>query len=224
MPCKEKATQSLLRVAKQLNHYERKTGSVGPGPGILVNRAGIWFHNSREMGYTKCTKTMKKCAYCGRENDDASIVCFECGVELPGPPKRESDRDLSDPALSLVTIATFSSLQEASLLVDRLGSAGIEACIPEEYAPQVFSGVIPLERLTVRVAAKDYEAAKAMIAEDDSREPVSSDVPQDQKVLSGDKPEARTRQPSESKPCVACGEAIPSDSKTCPACGWTQPA
>jgi len=166
---------------------------------------------------------MKKCPYCGRENNDASIVCSECGVELAEPAKVESDRQLTDPDLALVTVATFSSLQEASLLVDRLGAAGLEACIPEEYAPQVFSGIIPLERLTVRVAAKDYEAAKAMIAEDDSGEQVSSDVPQDQKVLSGEKPKATTWQPPGGKPCVACGEPIPSDSKTCPACGWTQP-
>ena len=167
---------------------------------------------------------MKKCSYCGRENNDTSIVCFECGVELAGPAKIESDPQLTDPDLALVAVATFSSLQEASLLVDRLGAAGIEACIPEEYAPQVFSGIIPLERLTVRVAAKDYEAAKAMIAQDVGGEQVSSDVPQDQKILSGEKSEATTRQPPDGKPCVACGEAIPSDSKTCPACGWTQPA
>lgn len=166
---------------------------------------------------------MKKCAYCGRDNDDTSIVCFECGVELAGPPKNERDRGLTDPALSLVTVATFSSLQEASLLVDRLGTVGIEACIPEEYAPQVFSGVIPLERLTVRVAAKDYEAAKAMIAEDDSGEQVSSGVPQDQGVLSGPHQQAKTQQPHGGKTCVSCGEAIPSDAKTCPECGWTQP-
>jgi DNA-directed RNA polymerase subunit RPC12/RpoP len=26
---------------------------------------------------------MKKCKYCGRENDDTAIHCFECGTELP---------------------------------------------------------------------------------------------------------------------------------------------
>jgi hypothetical protein len=167
---------------------------------------------------------MKKCAYCGRENENTSVVCSECGVELTEPAKTENDPQLTDPALALVTVATFSSLQEASLLVDRLAAAGIEACIPEEYAPQVFSGVIPLERLTVRVAAKDYEAAKATIAEDDSGEQVPSEVPQTQKVLSGAKPEATTRPPPGGKPCVACGKTVPSHSKTCPACGWTQPA
>ena len=26
---------------------------------------------------------MKKCSYCGRENDDESVLCKECGTELP---------------------------------------------------------------------------------------------------------------------------------------------
>src|SRR6266567_8712152 len=99
---------------------------------------------------------MKKCDYCGRENNDGSVVCSECGVELPGPPAPEIQRQLTDPAFSLVTVATFSNLPEASLLAARLEAAGIEACIPEEYAPQVFSAVISLERITVRVVAKDY--------------------------------------------------------------------
>src|SRR5579864_6377801 len=99
-----------------------------------------------------------KCPYCGRENDNSSVVCSECGVELAPPPTPRTDPRLTDPALSLVAVAAFSSLAEASLLVARLDAAGIEACIPEEYAPQVFSAVIPLERLTVRVAAKDFDA------------------------------------------------------------------
>ena len=61
------------------------------------------------------------------------------------------------------------------MLAGRLAAAGIEAYIPEEYAEQVFSGVVALERLTVRVAAKDYEAAKAIVAE--SGEVTPTDVP-----------------------------------------------
>jgi hypothetical protein len=64
-----------------------------------------------------------------------------------------------------VVVGTFSSLLEAKLLADRLEAAGIEAYIPEEYAPQVWSAVIPLELMSVRVPAKDYEAAKVIAAE-----------------------------------------------------------
>jgi hypothetical protein len=108
---------------------------------------------------------MKKCPYCGRENEAAALACVECGKEFEPPPSSETDSQLLDPALSPVVVATFTSLPEASLLVDRLEAAGIEADIPEEYSPQVFSGVIALEQLTVRVAAKDYEAAKRIAAD-----------------------------------------------------------
>lgn len=108
---------------------------------------------------------MKNCSYCGQPNEDAATVCSGCGEEFPIPAPSQTDPQLEDPTLSLVTLATFSSLAEASLLVGRLETAGIEACIPEEYAEGVFSGIIPLERLTVRVAARDYEAAKMVLAE-----------------------------------------------------------
>ncbi|SRR5258708_6500929 len=108
---------------------------------------------------------MRKCEYCGGENDDVSVACCKCGQELEVLPAPAPLTDLLDPAFSPVIVATFSSLQEASLLADRLEAAGIEAFIPEEFATQVFSAVIPLERLTVRVAAKDHAAAMAVVSE-----------------------------------------------------------
>jgi putative signal transducing protein len=106
---------------------------------------------------------MKTCDYCGRQNDDTAELCVECGKAL-AQRAEPTDPQLLDPALRPVIVATFSNLQQASVLAARLQAAGIEATIPEEYAPQVFSAVIPLERITVRVPAKDYEAAKAFLA------------------------------------------------------------
>jgi len=170
---------------------------------------------------------MKKCTYCGRENNDASVLCSECGVELVGPPKAESD-PLTDPALTLVIVSTFSSLQEATLLVHRLEASGIEACIPEEYSPQVFSAVIPLERLTVRVAAKDYEAAKAIIAEDAAAEPTPApgdDSISRRELGGGNEPDESGRSEIQqgSKLCISCRQPMPREATTCPKCGWTQP-
>jgi hypothetical protein len=110
---------------------------------------------------------MKKCAYCGRDNEDMAVACRECGEEFealsdPAP-------QLIDPALSPVIVGTFGSLEEANWLAARLEAAGIEAFIPEEFASQVFSAVVPFELVTVRVAAKDYEAAKAIVAEEQNR-------------------------------------------------------
>lgn len=109
---------------------------------------------------------MKTCSYCGRENEDAVSFCSGCGQSFSAPPaplESKVDPRLVDPALAPVAVATFHSLTEAELLLSRLQAAGIEAYIPEEYTSDVFSGVIPFELVTVRVAAKDYEDAKAVV-------------------------------------------------------------
>lgn len=111
---------------------------------------------------------MKKCAYCGRENEENAVACFECGTDLQQPDVSEIDQSLQDQSLSLVIVATFRTVVDASLAKLRLESAGIEACIPEEYTPQIFWNVIPspLESVTLRVAAKDYETARKVLAAD----------------------------------------------------------
>ena len=109
---------------------------------------------------------MKKCPYCGHDNGDDATVCVACQTEL-APPAPNVDPRLTDPSLSLVTVASFKSVEDAGLLKSRLEAAGIEACIPEEFSPHLFltTSPNPLESVTVRVAAKDYEAAKQLLDE-----------------------------------------------------------
>ena len=106
---------------------------------------------------------MKQCSYCGRENEDAAGVCMECGT---GFPSSTSVADLysSDPGGDLVVVRTFNTMAEASLLAERLAVVGIEACILETDT-QPFARVVPLDYATVRVAAKDREAAEEIAAE-----------------------------------------------------------
>lgn len=101
---------------------------------------------------------MKKCSYCGRENEDAAGYCAECGMEFLAPEVVEPE--LTDPAAALVTLATFGDLIPATLLKRELEAAGIEACIPEDLAPNPFGNFIPVAHITVQVAARDYDAAK----------------------------------------------------------------
>lgn len=173
---------------------------------------------------------MKHCAYCGCPNEDSAVACSECGVEFETSSSPNPEPQSVDPTLSPVIVARFSSLQQASLLVGRLEAAGIEASIPEEYSEQVFSGVVGLERVTVRVATKDYEAAMAVVAE--GSEAISTDV---QPEASESETDARresgaTESDAEESSnqeartlCVSCGEVIPETAHLCPKCGWTQP-
>jgi hypothetical protein len=105
---------------------------------------------------------MKTCSYCGRENEDAAIRCQECGED--SLPPDEADRRLTNPADSLVVVATPGDTVEANLLKDRLERAGIEACVPEELDPSPFGNFPPLAHVTVRVAQKNNEAAKEILA------------------------------------------------------------
>jgi len=105
---------------------------------------------------------MKSCSYCGCQNEDTQTHCRECGTEFPRP--EQVDPQLTNPADSLVVVATFGDLVEASLVKDRLELAGIEACIPEELNPSPFGNFVPMAQVTVQVAAKDYEAAKEILA------------------------------------------------------------
>jgi hypothetical protein len=105
---------------------------------------------------------MKICAYCGEENQVGAIRCKACGSELL--PRETVDPGLTDPAASLCIVATFPDVTEASLMRDRLSQAGIEACIPEELDPNPFGNFTPMAHVTVRVARRDYDAAKALLA------------------------------------------------------------
>jgi len=105
---------------------------------------------------------MKTCSYCGRENEDAATQCIECAEDFL--PQEKADPQLADPAGSLVVLATFGDTVEANLLKDQLAQAGIEACIPEELDPSPFGNFAPLAHVTVRVAEKDYAAAKEVLS------------------------------------------------------------
>jgi hypothetical protein len=113
---------------------------------------------------TKLTadKAMKFCSYCGKKNEDTATHCAECGTEFetvnPGDPK------LADPETNLAIVATFGDTTQASLVKARLEQAGIEACIPEELDPSPFGNFTPLSHVTVRVAEKDLQAAKQVLA------------------------------------------------------------
>jgi hypothetical protein len=172
---------------------------------------------------------MKNCPYCGRENEDAAVVCSICHTQLDAPPAPQVDPQLQDPALSLRFVASFRNVVDAGLFKARLEAAGIEACIPEEYAPHLFWNLIPspLESVTVQVAAKDYEAAKALFSDyvDTSMTSMqqSAAEPQKETASKGDTVEVETGGPESRKLCVACRAEIPESAGLCPKCGWTQP-
>jgi len=129
-------------------------------------------------------------------------------------------------------VATFHSAEEAELLKAQLESAGIEADVPEEFTTGVFSAVIPFQTVTVQVHAKDYEAARAIVAafapaSAPTSQPPDEGSPPESAAESGEEPALAQPPVSKEAPgmtrCVSCGALIPLDSILCPKCGWTQP-
>jgi hypothetical protein len=130
---------------------------------------------------------MKKCAYCGRENDDNAVHCSECGTELvqpsptpaapapePARPKYQI-RPLSpeDAKLDLVTIVSCQTLFEADMVVSELEAAGIKALIPDEFLAEAWAfNLNALGYVRVQVSPNDYEAAKDVIEDAEKLNPV----------------------------------------------------
>jgi len=171
---------------------------------------------------------MKKCTYCGCPNEDAAVGCRECGEQFETSSSPDPEPQALDPSLSPAIVAQFSNLQQASLLAGRLEAAGIQAWIPEEYSEQIFSGVVGLESLTVRVSAKDYQAAMAVVAEgaegnSTSVPPGSSGKQKDPRARAAQTDSEGTSNQEARKLCESCGAEIPETAHLCPKCGWTQP-
>jgi hypothetical protein len=107
---------------------------------------------------------MKQCAYCGRENQDDAINCLECGTDafkgdaVPVPEE-------PDQGETLVTLTKCQNLIAADLIAGRLGAAGIESFMPDEFLMQTIGfNLNTFGFVRVQVRQKDYESAKALIA------------------------------------------------------------
>jgi len=171
---------------------------------------------------------MKRCDYCGQQSEDRAVACGGCGEPFEQQSTvRVVSTEHNDPALDPKIVATFHDPADAEMLKAELQALGIQADVPEEYGPSVFSALMPFQTLTVQVAAKDYEAARAIVS---AFAPASGSTKENRGAVppSGTAPEgvvaaAAITNPPGSTRCVSCGAAIPVDSILCPRCGWTQP-
>jgi hypothetical protein len=114
---------------------------------------------------------MKKCPECELLNDDDVDTCKHCGAAFFSTLECLRPR-LDDPADDLVVVGEYPGVIEASLSLGILEGHGISACIPEELTPQIFwsLGPNPIEGVTVRVAARDLDAARRILAEVESEQ------------------------------------------------------
>ena len=103
----------------------------------------------------------KECPVCELMNSEEADTCRHCGtafffeLECLDPQVQDSGEDL-------VVVGRYGNVIDATFAKSVLAENGIQACIPEDFTPHI----LPLiETVTVRVAAKDVEAAKRIIAD-----------------------------------------------------------
>ncbi|MEK7678259.1 MAG: zinc ribbon domain-containing protein [Verrucomicrobiota bacterium] len=82
---------------------------------------------------------MKRCAYCGRENDPDAARCLECGTEFTVP------LPMSEPLPPLERIATVQNEIEAQRLEIELRSGGIPHVLIS-YSDSAFDGIFQTAR------------------------------------------------------------------------------
>ena len=109
---------------------------------------------------------MKECPACELMNDEEADTCKHCGTAFFFQPESLQAR-LDDPEDDLVVVGYYANAVDANLVRSLLEGNGIAACVPEELSPQIFwyLTISPIETVTVRVAAKDLEAARKIIAD-----------------------------------------------------------
>jgi hypothetical protein len=99
-------------------------------------------------------------------NIEEADTCRHCGTafffEL-----ESLERKFDDPADELTIVGRYANVVDANMVKCLLEARGIEACVPEELTPQILWYLVtsPLETVTVRVAARDLNAARRIIEE-----------------------------------------------------------
>jgi hypothetical protein len=165
-------------------------------------------------------KAMKKCAYCGLENDHNAVRCSGCGTdefktEAPDKAPKLDEQE------EFITVFSCQRLTDADLIVGRLEAAGIETFVPDEFLMQTIGfNLNTYGFVRVQVHRKDYASAKELCAVavepgETSSEGNGTATSSDVGDASGDAQNCRQ--------CVACDAKIPEGTRLCPKCGWTQP-
>ncbi len=122
---------------------------------------------------------MKRCKYCGRENDDQAAHCGDCGssdfkplapVKMPEPgravhpgPETPAARLAVEKGLRITRI-TCRTAQEADLVIRELESAEIIGIVADEVVEEARGTNIGDRPIPVLTSTKAYEAARELHA------------------------------------------------------------
>lgn len=108
---------------------------------------------------------MKKCNYCGRENEDSATHCSGCFQDDQFESNTPDQTDEVDAQDEPVTVTTCARLPDADLVASKLESAGIKTFIPDQHLMQsVGLDLNAFGYVRVQVCRKDFASAKELLA------------------------------------------------------------
>lgn len=124
---------------------------------------------------------MKKCVYCGRDNEDSVLNCRECGTvfnpsqtdsspEKAPEPEFVEKLEFATPTaqemqMDFVTLLRCRTLVDADMLASQLESAGIPTFIPDQFLMQNIAwNLNTFGYVRLQVSPKDFSAAKELLS------------------------------------------------------------
>lgn len=109
---------------------------------------------------------MKKCTYCGRENEDDATYCSGCFQDDRFETDTQNQSEQVDDQDDLVTVTACARLTDADLVASRLEIAGIKTFIPDQHLMQAVGlDLNAFGYVRVQVSRKDFTNAKELLAQ-----------------------------------------------------------
>jgi len=109
-------------------------------------------------------RAMKICAYCGHKNEDAAIVCSECGSsEFESVERAPSARAEATESEALQVVKVFSNAQAADIAAATLRASGIDCTIAADDAGGMLLNFQTSEGVRVLVPSSRLEEARELL-------------------------------------------------------------
>jgi len=107
---------------------------------------------------------MKKCSYCGRDNTDEALHCYECGTEFEREVMdSESTSDKNHDKEKTLTVRIFPSHEAAELAASKLEAHGIRCWVDADDCGGMYPSLTAAAGARLHVLVADVEAAHTLL-------------------------------------------------------------
>ncbi len=108
--------------------------------------------------------SMKKCSYCGRDNTDMALHCYECGTEFEREAMdSESTSGKNHDKEKTLTVRIFPSHEAAELAASKLEAHGISCWVDADDCGGMYPSLTAAAGARLHVLAADAEVAHTLL-------------------------------------------------------------